>query len=76
MRASTDDEAHTHIQEALQKCNGDANISTRHLPIQVIPGGDLNRSIREDIQFLRTSPYIRKDAMITGCEPPCFRPVR
>lgn len=66
-RAATDDEAHTHIEQSLKKAN-DIQLSTRHLPIQVIPQGDLIRSVREDVQFLRSSPYIRNDAIITGCE--------
>lgn len=68
MRAPTDDKAHEHIDEALQKANGDKNTSTRHIPIQVIPGGDLQRSVREDVQYLYAGPYIRNDAVITGCK--------
>ncbi|KAF7974017.1 hypothetical protein HWV62_13527 [Athelia sp. TMB] len=64
-RAPTDDEAHTHIEQSLQKANG-THLSTRHLPIQVIPGGDVARSVREDVQFLRSSPYIRDDVTVTG----------
>ncbi|THH16449.1 hypothetical protein EW146_g4201 [Bondarzewia mesenterica] len=62
MRAPNDDKAHEHIDEALLKCNGVSDLSTRHIPIQVIADGDLERSVREDVQFLRTSPYIRNDA--------------
>ncbi|KZP06319.1 carbonic anhydrase [Athelia psychrophila] len=65
MRAPTDEEAHTHIEQSLQKANG-VKLSTRHLPIQVIQQGDLNRSVCEDVQFLHSSPYIRNDAVLTG----------
>lgn len=60
MKAPNDLVAQDHISEAM------GGKPTHGLGVMTIRDGDLDRSVKDDVRFLRESEWIKKEATITG----------
>lgn len=60
--ALSNNKAHKCVDDVLCKTNGDPNVSTKYIPIQVIPDGDVNHNICKDPAwahiFISTPPSL------------------